>query len=327
MMNSAVASVSTMYKRDESLTENLRQQLLHRFKLFAIKLKHEKMNGESGDFYEQCFNFLGNLIMSNIQGVSKEMFSSNSAATANRKMAANSVLTPIPMPLKSTLRPTVPRVTIKREDGNTFVKKFTCNVCNASLPSLTHLERHSFQHTGEKPHICEVCGNRFTRAEHKRRHMAIHTNAQNYECEICAKKFNRSDHMVAHFKVHHQGIKPYKCKFLCGERFDTFKEKLVHSRHCLYLPPGPDDKDDNDDDDVDVDDEMLGGSCDSKEDIPMVEVEDPFANGQQSEMGNGDGDGGGGISIDAGSQNQFQSNFIKTETDYNDDNYDEMYGY
>lgn len=157
MLNPAVASVSTMYKRDESLTENLRQQLLHRFKLFAIKLKHENMNGESGDFYEQCFNFLGNLIMSNIQGVSKEMFSSNNCSSTTTTVHRVN-LTP------SIKRPTVPTVTIKREDGNTFVKKFTCNVCMASLPSLKHLERHSIQHTGEKPHICEVSFRRRTLA-------------------------------------------------------------------------------------------------------------------------------------------------------------------
>lgn len=147
-----------------------------------------------------------------------------------------------------------------------------------------------------------MCGNRFTRAEHKRRHMAIHTNSQNYECEICSKKFNRSDHMVSHFKVHHQGIKPYKCKFLCGERFDTFKEKLYHSRHCIYVPPSLDT--------IDKDDEMLEISGESQEEVPMPD-QDPFANGQ----------------LDADDALQFQSHFIKTENDYPEENYDEMYGY
>lgn len=169
-----ISTVSKLYKRDESLTENLRQQLLHRFKLFAIKLKNENMNGENGDFYEQCFNFLGNLIMSNIQGVRKEMFSSNSSTTTtttrtspSAAVAAANLSNRSGMTIRKILnttvkheqqqRPqTVPTVTIKREDGQTFVKKFRCNVCNASLPSLKHLERHSVQHTGEKPHICEV---------------------------------------------------------------------------------------------------------------------------------------------------------------------------
>lgn len=161
--------------------------------------------------------------------------------------------------------------------------------------------------------------------------MAIHTNAQNYECEICTKKFNRSDHMVAHFKVHHHGIKPYKCKFLCGERFDTFKEKLFHSRHCLYLPPGPDsiDKDDDDgdgdvggDEEMEEEEEIIASSCDSQDAIPMAACDDPFANGQPPEMDNSGGGGG-----DEATHQEFQSHFIKTETDYTDDNYDEMYGY
>lgn len=149
----------------------------------------------------------------------------------------------------------------------------------------------------------QICGNRFTRAEHKRRHMAIHTNSQNYECEICLKKFNRSDHMVAHFKVHHQGVKPYKCKFMCGERFDSFKEKLYHSRHCMFVPATSDA--------VEKDDEMTANSCDSQEeDVPMM-PEDPFANGQPIDDNN----------------TEFHSHFIKTENDYQDDNYDALYGY
>lgn len=143
--NAPIASASNIYRREDTLTANLRQQLLHRFKLFAIKMKNENMHRENGDFYEQCFNFLGNLIMSNIQGVSKEMFSSNFNATR--------ALTP---PSRPSPLPALPTVTIKREDGQMFVKKFTCNSCNASFPSLRHLERHSVQHTGEKPHICEV---------------------------------------------------------------------------------------------------------------------------------------------------------------------------
>lgn len=147
----------------------------------------------------------------------------------------------------------------------------------------------------------QVCGNRFTRAEHKRRHMAIHTNSQNYECEICLKKFNRSDHMVAHFKVHHQGVKPYKCKFMCGERFDTFKEKLFHSRHCIFLPTAT----------VSMvkDEEILPTSNESQEDVLMPE--DPFANGQPGLV----------------DEPPFQSHFIKTEAEFPEENYDEMYGY
>lgn len=108
--------------------------------------------------------------------------------------------------------------------------------------------------------------------------------------------------MVAHFKVHHQGIKPYKCKFLCGERFDTFKEKLYHSRLCMFIQEAPNS--------IDKDDDLLPSSGESQEAAAMPE--DPFSNGQS------------GI-VDA--MSQFQTHFIKTENTYAEDNYDEMYGY
>lgn len=139
------ASISNTIKPEDTLTGTLRQQLLHRFKLFAIKLKVENMNRENGDFYEQCFNFMGNLIMSNIQGVNKEMFSMTSNTSKPTLILKTS-----PAPA------TQPIDTIKREDNSIFIKKFSCNNCDATFPSLRHLERHSVQHTGEKPHICEV---------------------------------------------------------------------------------------------------------------------------------------------------------------------------
>lgn len=137
---------NAVLKNVDTLSGTLRQQLLHRFKLFAIKMKQDNMNRENGDFYEQCFNFMGNLILSNIQGVNKEMFS---ITTSTNNRPTHIVKT---SPSPSLL----PTVTIKREDGNIFMKKFSCNNCDASFPSIRHLERHSVQHTGEKPHICEV---------------------------------------------------------------------------------------------------------------------------------------------------------------------------
>lgn len=139
------SETTSTQKRNDSLTGTLRQQLLHRFKLFAIKLKQENMNRDNGDFYEQCFNFMGNLMLSNIQGVNKEMFSTVSSTSKPTQI----LKTPI-------ASPSLPTVTIKRENDNLFVKKFSCNNCDASFPSLRHLERHSVQHTGAKPHICEV---------------------------------------------------------------------------------------------------------------------------------------------------------------------------
>lgn len=58
--------------------------------------------------------------------------------------------------------------------------------------------------------------------------MNVHSNVRKHACEICNKRFTRADHMINHVKVAHVGVKPYKCIAPCGQRFDTYKEKLLH---------------------------------------------------------------------------------------------------
>lgn len=224
----------------------LRDQLLMDFELYAIKYRQDTSNAVYfHDFYEKCFNYMGNLFMKNIHSLKKDMFIESPAAATQVKQVPQ--LTQVKT--EPNVRIAIESVNAMDEesdaDGNAAkLRKMECGVCQAVFPSVSHLKRHLVQHTGEKAHHCELCGRDFTRAEHKKRHMmAVHMNKQLYECEICCKRFSRSDHMVSHFRVHHAGIKPYTCKFLCGERFDTFKDKLAHSRNCMYVPPNPDSPD------------------------------------------------------------------------------------
>lgn len=212
----------------EKVEAGSRSELLRKFKLFAIKYRQQTSNAIFyHDFYEKCFNYMGNLFFKNLGTISRETFSD----TTEQK-----VIPSVPI---------VSGVSIKTEIvSDSDERKIKCGICNAPFPSSSHLRRHSMIHTGIKPFQCEVCNRFFTRAEHRRRHMlAVHMHQQLYECEICCKRFSRSDHMVSHFKIHHVGIKPYTCKFLCGERFDTYKEKSLHSRSCNYIPPNPDSPD------------------------------------------------------------------------------------
>lgn len=227
--------------------ETTREKLLLEFKLYAIKYRQDTSNAiYFHDFYEKCFNYMGNMFLKNIDSLSADTFSEKPTAAAPSPSEKDA-------PLDESLpdedadeaieqKPDIDPDTA--EDGEFNGRKSKCTMCAAVFPSVSHLKRHIVQHTGEKPHHCDLCGRDFTRSEHKKRHMmAVHMNQQMYECEICCKRFNRSDHMVSHFRVHHVGIKPYTCKFLCGERFDTFKDKLAHSRFCNYVPPNPDSPD------------------------------------------------------------------------------------
>lgn len=113
---------------------------------------------------------------------------------------------------------------------------YQCDKCNKSYPKPYLLARHYTIHTGEKRYKCEICDRGFTRLEHQKRHMAIHSQQRKYECEICTKRFSRADHMLSHIKNYHVDVKPYKCTFSCGQRFDTLKEKLAHTqlRNCIH---------------------------------------------------------------------------------------------
>lgn len=138
--------------------------------------------------------------------------------------------------IKNRLRkPAVPKKEPQSETPN-GTNKYKCNKCNKSYPKPYLLARHASIHTGEKRYKCEICDRGFTRLEHKKRHMAIHSQQRKYECDICLKKFSRADHVLAHTKTYHIDVKPYKCTFSCGERFDTLKEKLAHTqlRNCVY---------------------------------------------------------------------------------------------
>lgn len=268
--------------------DTIRDQLLLKFKLYAIKYRQETSNAiYFHDFYEKCFNFMGNLFMKNIESLSMDTFSDPTSQ---------------PQPTQ-TLSLEMPPIADDEQTAEASVegseynaRKMECNICQAVFPSVSHLKRHIVQHTGEKPHHCELCGRDFTRAEHKKRHMmAIHMNQQMYECEICCKRFSRSDHMVAHFRIYHVGIKPYTCKFLCGERFDTFKDKLTHSRTCNYVPPNPDSPDKEDD----------ISTSDNESQEPDQLMQENF-NSTKSSVA------------------QFQNHLIKTEKD---DTYDDVLGY
>lgn len=275
-------TINSISSTSSTSSSSLRLQLLQRFKVFAIKLKQKNPL----DYYEQCFDFMGNLFLSNLQSINSETF-----ASKRQLSSPASAVAVAPASSKAHIK-------IKAEE----LRPATMAV--SSIPSQLYRSRDAPQ-PGRKLKIyeCDVCGRGFKRAEHKRRHMAIHSKSTPYNCEICQRKFSRSDHMVQHFRVHHVGVKPYRCRNSnCSERFDTYKEKLVHGRNCMhftmpstsgaikteFIANGIE----ADDIESPIDDEFITAATANADDIP-----------------------------------NFQSHFIKTESDCPDDGYDPVYGY
>lgn len=263
--------------------DSLRSQLLQRFKVFAIKLKQKN----PPDYYEQCFDFMGNLFLSNLQSINSETFSSK------RSLPTATILPKLQVRKVEEVKPSVLLPT---------------NSISSGLESSTQIISRVM-----KTHECSICNKTFTRAEHLRRHMAIHLNSTPYNCEICKKRFSRSDHMVQHFRVHHPDVRPYKCRYTnCFERFDTYKEKLDHGRNCNMFfttpstsgftktePPSHQNG--------------FGANDPSRMDVRDGE---PFHNQHFIATANNDA-----------AATSFQTHFIKTENECLDDGYDPIYGY
>lgn len=244
----------------------LRNRLLDNFKSFAAKIQNECANGENIDFYEQCFDFVGHLILSNLNLIDKETFFLQDNQIKPEKQEE-----PLARPYQS-------ESLLSASNSSHMINMYGCNVCNLSFQTPRQLFLHSKTHTNRikvddvdrlagEGHIfkCDLCPAIFGRLDHKKRHMLIHRNDYSqFECEICQKKLTRSDHLITHFKNCHPDVKPYRCKYSCGQRFDTYKEKLAHSRWCLT--GGKPEKTEENDDMIGIDER------DNQEIDPMMDV-------------------------------------------------------
>ncbi|KAH8026270.1 hypothetical protein MRX96_033318 [Rhipicephalus microplus] len=61
--------------------------------------------------------------------------------------------------------------------GNTFKKKYTCNLCSYSTDYPTNIQRHMLTHTGERPFRCDTCGKGFTTKQNLESHKLQHTRS------------------------------------------------------------------------------------------------------------------------------------------------------
>lgn len=124
---------------------------------------------------------------------------------------------------------------------NDSIKKFVCNICNASFAKANYLNNHKRIHTGEssnerdKPYICGNCGQGFAQSTHLKNHERIHTGEKPFTCEICQKTFARYSTLWNHRRIH-TGEKPYKCSW-CQSAFSQATHLRKHEKVHLGIKP------------------------------------------------------------------------------------------
>lgn len=78
----------------------------------------------------------------------------------------------------------------------------TCGICGRNFTKTSHLNRHMFIHTGEKPFKCSVCNVSFSKKDNLTRHNLIHTGEKPHTCFICGKTYARKDKYQEHLRSH-----------------------------------------------------------------------------------------------------------------------------
>lgn len=201
--------------------------------------------------------------------------------------------------------------------GGDFYEQCFNYASHLILANLDKIDREAFQVPNKQPNVihpqplvnmfgCNICDKSFPTRRQLKYHHRLHANGlmdgqSLYECDVCDGKFNRSDHMVLHYRHKHAGIKPYYCKRMCGQRFDTAKEKTAHFKECQFVP-----------------EEAVAPT------IPLVEIKSEFCEPTDTQ----EIDSMVNALIDDQLQNnvppelpEFQSHFIKSEPEIPDDDF------
>merc|ERR1711972_277474 len=90
---------------------------------------------------------------------------------------------------------------------------FACNMCNKSFSKNSSLQRHRYEHTGERPWSCQICQKSFKHKHHLTEHTRLHTGEKPYECDKCGKRFSHSgsysqhmNHRYSYCKKKHEKV-------------------------------------------------------------------------------------------------------------------------
>ncbi|CAJ0584888.1 unnamed protein product, partial [Mesorhabditis spiculigera] len=102
--------------------------------------------------------------------------------------------------------PHKPRSTTSAEEGEGL---FACDRCEKVFGKQSSLNRHKYEHSGQRPYKCDTCDKAFKHKHHLTEHKRLHSGEKPFECLKCHKRFSHSGSYSQHMSHRYSYCKPF----------------------------------------------------------------------------------------------------------------------
>uniref|UniRef100_A0A2K6E5U7 C2H2-type domain-containing protein n=1 Tax=Macaca nemestrina TaxID=9545 RepID=A0A2K6E5U7_MACNE len=79
---------------------------------------------------------------------------------------------------------------------------YECGHCPKTFSSEKNYTKHTFIHSGEKPHQCAVCWRSFLLRDYLLKYTVTHTGVRAFQCAVCAERFTQKSSLNVHMRTH-----------------------------------------------------------------------------------------------------------------------------
>ncbi|CAJ0928518.1 unnamed protein product, partial [Mesorhabditis belari] len=86
---------------------------------------------------------------------------------------------------------------------------FSCDRCDKVFGKQSSLNRHKYEHSGQRPYKCDTCEKAFKHKHHLTEHKRLHSGEKPFECAKCHKRFSHSGSYSQHMSHRYSYCKPF----------------------------------------------------------------------------------------------------------------------